>query len=108
MLKEEFDPDEGFWFDNHQWYFDLGFLGVEKDYDVNIGIPFKKKKNQNLTDDQKAYNKQVSKNRIVVEHAIGGMKRYRVLSDRLRIKNYNRYNQISGICAGLWNYLLVA
>jgi hypothetical protein len=29
-----------------------------------------------------------------------------VLSDRLRMKSVIRYNQIAGICAGIWNFQL--
>ena len=41
----------------------------------------------------------VSKIRIRVEHAIGGLKRYRFLSDRLN-------SLVAGIAADLWNFNL--
>jgi hypothetical protein len=46
--------------------------------------------------------------RIIVEHSIGGMKRYRILSDRLRLHDFDFYDVILGVCAGLWNYHLLA
>jgi len=85
---------------------DLGFLGIKKLYDGEIRIPNKKSKKKELTQEQKIKNKSISKIRIKVEHSIGGMKRYRILSDRLRSKDMTRYNQIAGICAGLWNFIL--
>lgn len=106
MLKEEFDPEQGLWFDEHHLYVDLGFLGIGKDYSQAVHIPCKRSKNKELSAEQKEQNRAVSKIRIKVEHSIAGMKRYRVLSDRLRIRSVIRYNQIAGICAGIWNYNL--
>jgi hypothetical protein len=44
--------------------------------------------------------------RIKVEHSIGGMKRYRILSDRLRNHLIDLYDDILGVCEGLWNFYL--
>jgi hypothetical protein len=44
--------------------------------------------------------------RIPVEHGIGGLKRFRVLSDRLRIYPLDLYDKITGICASTWNFYL--
>ena len=41
-----------------------------------------------------------------VEHVIEGMKRYRILSDRLRVQDVRLYNTVLGVCAGLWNFYL--
>lgn len=72
--------------------------------------PYKSKSNPDpqLTKEQKEYNKEVSKVRIYVEHAIGGLKRYRVLINRNRLKKYSLKNDILGICAGLWNFKIKA
>ena len=106
ILKHEFDPKQGIWFDKHNVYVDLGFLGIQKDYDEQTNVPYRRSKKKELFEEQKAHNKALSQIRIKVEHAIGGMKRFRILSDRLRIKNYTRYNQVAGICAGLWNFMI--
>ena len=108
MLKEEFNSEKEKWFDGFEILVDLGFQGIKKIYGGEISIPIKKSKKQKLTSLEKQYNKSVSKVRIKVEHAIGGLKRYRILSDRLRMKNISRYNQVSGICAGLWNYTITS
>ncbi len=54
--------------------FDLGFLGVEKDYPEKISsLPIKKKRNhKELTLEEKEYNNRIhsKKKRIVAEHAI--------------------------------------
>jgi hypothetical protein len=48
-------------------YLDSGFQGVNK-YLKNALIPFKKTKFKPLTDDQKWFNKELSKVRIKIEH----------------------------------------
>lgn len=114
MMKSEFDPDDGFWFDETGIYVDLGFLGIQNDYQPDrLFIPYKRprRKSKNdpiiaLNDQQKTHNKQVSKIRIRVEHAIGGLKRYRFLSDRLRARDAQFYSMVAGIAAGLWNFNL--
>jgi hypothetical protein len=106
ILKEEFELEKGAWFDEHETYVDLGFIGIRKDYTESVKIPKKKTKNNPLTTDDKEMNKNMSRTRIKVENTIGGIKRYRVLSDRLRLKSTIKYNQISGVCAGLWNFQL--
>ena len=106
MLKEEFNPKQGTWFDEHDLYVDLGFLGIDKDYHPQIPLPFKRKKQQELNFYQQQFNKSLSQIRIKVEHAIGGIKRFRILADRLRIKCFYKYNQIAKVCAGIWNFCL--
>jgi hypothetical protein len=106
ILKSEFPPQEN-WFKDMEVRLDLGYLGFVKDYKcLKLFIPIKKTKKSPLTDDQKAENKQVSSERIKVEHSIGGMKRYRILSERLRIHDCELYDQILCVCAGLWNFYL--
>ena len=63
-------------------------------------------KNNPLTDTQKDENTRMASLRIKVEHSIGGMKRYRILSDRLRNHLIDLYDDILGVCAGLWNFYL--
>jgi hypothetical protein len=59
-----------------------------------------------LTDAQKADNKALSQVRILIEHAIGGMKRYNILVDRFRNHRTNFQDEVIAICAGLWNFAL--
>lgn len=112
ILKTEF-PSEENWFSKFNVMVDLGFQGFEKLYNCKkLFIPFKRKRTKKgeapieLTKEQKAWNKSVSKIRIYVEHGIGGMKRYRILGYKNRMKNYDLKNSIVGICAGLWNLKL--
>ncbi len=66
--------------------FDLGYLGVEKDYyDQLSALPYKKKRNQEeLSAEEKAYNRIHSKKRVVIEHTICRMKKYRIFTDVFR------------------------
>lgn len=106
VLKKSFTPDKE-WFKNFEIRLDLGFLGFANAYSYKgCCLPITKPKGQELTDEQRAVNKEQARKRIGVEHAIGGLKRYRVVSDRLRMHDLERYNDILGVCAGLWNFYL--
>lgn len=106
VLKYEFPPEKA-WFTDHRVRLDLGYQGFDKDYDCQeVMIPKKKPCKQELSVEDKAQNRQKSCERIYVEHAIGGLKRYRILSDRLRIHDCQTYDSALEVCAGLWNFYL--
>ncbi|MDM8544472.1 transposase family protein [Desulfococcaceae bacterium HSG9] len=44
--------------------------------------------------------------RIIVENAIGGMKRYNILNHPFRNRRDNFVDDIIALCAGLWNMTL--
>lgn len=106
MLKEEFPPEQN-WFSELKVRVDLGYLGINKYYTCKEVIIAKKcSKLYKLTEDDKAENKNKAKERIYVEHSICGIKRYRILSDRLRIHDSELYDDILEVCSGLWNFYL--
>jgi hypothetical protein len=83
---------------------DLGYLGVEKDFpDQLSALPYRKKRNQDLSQEEKEYNKIHSRKRIVIEHTICRLKKYRIMSDTFR-NRLRKYNRISDIVTGLVNY----
>jgi DDE superfamily endonuclease/Helix-turn-helix of DDE superfamily endonuclease len=86
-------------------FVDKGFQGMSKLTSATINMPLKKPKNQLLTPEQKENNGIISSIRICVEHAIGGMKRYGVLSEIFRNKNGSD-DKMTRVCAGLWNFHL--
>ena len=114
MLKQEFPPEkEGGWFNDFHVLVDLGYAGMAKKYGCdNIHLPHKKprksKKNPvtYLTDVQKVENRTLSKIRIFVENAIGGIKRYNILVHRFRNHKEKFEDDVIGICAALWNFSL--
>jgi hypothetical protein len=63
---------------------DLGFLGHDPP-GLAIRMPEKKPKNGELSEEQKQSNKEKSSLRVKVEHAIGKVKIYRILKDRIRM-----------------------
>ena len=70
--------------------YDLGFLGVEDDYpEQKSSLPIKKEKGCELMVQQKEYNRNHSQKRIVIEHAICRIKKYRIMNDvfRNRLRN---------------------
>lgn len=106
ILKEEFPPGES-WFDPFIVRVDLGYQGFAKAYPkVRLFIPAKKPRGGELTAEQKELNKQSARQRIKVEHAIGGIKRYDILVNTWRMHDYEVFNQAVGTCAALWNYLI--
>ena len=85
-------------------FYDLGYLGVEKDFpDQTSVLPYKRKKGKELLDYQKEWNKLQSKIRIKVEHAISKIKKFRINSDTFRNRLY-RYDVISEIVCGIVNF----
>jgi hypothetical protein len=86
---------------------DLGYLGVEKDFPEQLSsLPNKKKRNQDLSQEEMEYNKSHSKKRIVIEHAICRLKKYRIMNDVFR-NRLKKYNKVSDIVSGLVNYRII-
>lgn len=83
---------------------DTGFQGIQKQH-RNTLIPKKKPKGGYLTETEKAWNKLISSARMVVEHAIGGIKRFGCLSQVFRNKN-GIDDRFINVCSGLWNLQL--
>jgi len=85
-------------------FYDLGYLGVEKNFPKQISVlPYKRKEGKELTISQKEWNKLQSKIRIKVEHAISKIKKFRISSDTFRNRLY-RYDMISDIVCGIVNF----
>jgi hypothetical protein len=86
---------------------DTGFQGADKDHS-NILIPKKKPRGRELTAHEKEINKIISSYRVIVEHAIGGIKRYRCMSEKLRNHKPFTDDTFLLLSAGLWNYHLAS
>ena len=79
---------------------DTGYLGIAKIH-PNSELPKKKSKNKPLTADDKAMNRRISSERVDNEHAIGFIKRFKIVSERYRNRRKRfglRFNLIAGIC----------
>lgn len=77
---------------------DLGYVGT------GCQTPIKKPKGKYLTPEQKLYNRQFSKERIIVEHVIAHLKKFRILSYKFR-NRISSYNLIFKNIAGLRNFV---
>lgn len=84
---------------------DKGFQGIHH-YGLDVNIPKKKPPGGELTEAEKEQNKQISKIRIVNEHAIGGVKRYGAVAQICRNKGNDLPDEFAVAASGLWNYHL--
>ena len=78
---------------------DAGYQGLAHLHS-NSQTPHKKSKLQPLTAAQKAANRQLASQRILVEHVIGRLKVFRILSERYRNRRKRfglRFNLIAAI-----------
>lgn len=77
---------------------DLGYVGTECD------IPIKKQRGKPLMLHEKYYNKKHAQRRIIIEHTIAHIKKFKILSDRYRNKT-THYNLIFKNICGLRNFI---
>jgi hypothetical protein len=64
--------------------FDLGYHGIEKDFpEQKTSIPYRKKRNQELLQEEKETDKKHVKRRIVIEHTTCRLKKYKIMSEVL-------------------------
>jgi hypothetical protein len=81
---------------------DTGFLGHNPE-NVNVMMPVKKPKGKELTQEQKESNRSISSFRVLVEHAIGGAKRCRIVKDRFRCHKFGFDDLVMELACGLHN-----
>ena len=100
MLKREFPPSIQ-WFENKEVRIDLGFQGFATDYCCQrVRIPRKrvaKGESNALSAEQVAYNKEISSERVVIEHFIGRLKQMRFIQQTIRIHRRCFLNQLVGV-----------
>jgi IS5 family transposase len=82
---------------------DKGYDGIGKDYpDLCIYQPHKARRGHPLTPEQKAYNRHLSRYRVVVEHTMAQLNRFAVLAQVFRHAR-ERHSQVVRVVAGLVN-----
>ena len=84
---------------------DLGFLAYNPDQ-VQVVIPTRKPRNKELSAEQKAENKEKARERVVVEHAIGGLKIWRIVKETIRSWSHRLRDQVMYLACGLHNFRL--
>ncbi len=91
---------------------DLGYDGIQNDYPMfNALVPFKRRspgrgkrgvKAKELTGEEKVFNQRLSRERVVVEHTISRLKKFRIMAHKFR-NRLRRYDVMTDIACGLVN-----
>jgi hypothetical protein len=82
---------------------DLGFLAFRLD-GVRCTIPFKKPRGGTLTDEQKAFNQEVARRRVRIEHVNSSVKRCRIVKDTIRVFRDGARDMVAEVCCALHNF----
>jgi hypothetical protein len=85
----------------------LGYLGI-KECHLNSFIPVKSSKKHQLTVREKAYNKQLARRRVVIEHINGKIKVFKCMSYPYRSHYCNRHSLRMKLICGIINYDRIA
>jgi hypothetical protein len=84
-------------------YLDTGFEGIQKlREDLNIRKPKKKPRNRKLNGGERLGNRLISRERVKVEHSIGGIKMFKIVSSTFRGISQSMNRTFEIIC-GIWN-----
>lgn len=81
---------------------DSGYTGIIRIH-ANAEHPRKSSKKHPLTKADKTYNRALARRRILNEHVIGALKRFRIVSDRYRNRR-RRFGLRFNLIAGIYNY----
>ena len=79
---------------------DTGYFGIVK-FHANSVVPVRRSKKKPLTKVDRVFNCSVCSERVLNEHVIGLVKRFKIVSDRYRNRRKRfglRFNLICGIC----------
>lgn len=87
---------------NSRLRLDLGYQGYQPEGVITL-LPIKKPYRGKLTKQARKFNRWVSKYRVVVEHAISGVKRCRIVKERYRSFVTSLRDQVMLTCTGLHN-----
>ena len=81
---------------------DTGYQGYIPKNTIVI-MPTKKPKGRELSEEQKMKNKEISSKRVLIEHAIGGVKILRIIKDEIRIYKETTRNLVMKIACAIHN-----
>jgi hypothetical protein len=105
MLKEEASPD--IMPKDIEKHLDLGFQGIEDQFPGHdISIPKKKPRGRELDQESKEKNREKSSVRVLVENALAGVKRFRIVTDTFRNRKEGFDDTVMFLSSGLWNFHL--
>jgi len=84
---------------------DSGYQGVAQ-YHANSEVPYKKSKNHPLTEEQKAFNRRLARERIVIEHINRQIKVFKIMSERYRNRRRRHKLRMTLLCT-IRNYDII-
>lgn len=83
---------------------DLGYLGIQKDFpQLKTHLPIKKRKGRPLNKKARRHNRLLSRERVIVEHIIGAVKKYKIIGQEFR-NRLRHYNNKMDVVTGLVNF----
>jgi hypothetical protein len=82
---------------------DLGYMGI-REYHANSFIPVKSSKKHQVSKREKAYNRRLSRRRVVIEHVNGRIKTFRCMTYPYRGHGQNRHSLRMTLICGIINY----
>jgi transposase len=77
---------------------DSGYQGIQKHHEWSL-IPIKKSKTRPLTDEEKAYNKELSRQRIFIENINARIKVFKIMTHPYRNRRRRHLLRTKLICA---------
>ena len=77
---------------------DSGYQGIAE-YHANCEVPFKKSKSRPLTLEEKAYNRQLARERIAIEDVNRQIEIFKIMSERYRNRRRRHKLRMTLICA---------
>lgn len=84
-------------------FMDLGFIGAQRGR-LDIILPFKKPDNGHLSLIQKQLNRALSSMRVTIEHAFGGVKRLKIIREKIRLKGFDKRELVMKIAVAFHNF----
>jgi hypothetical protein len=90
--------------DNIKIQADSGYQGINK-FHKNSEVPKKKRKNQPLTDAEKAENQRIARERITIENINAKIKVFKIFANKYRNRRKRHGLRMSLVC-GVYNYEL--
>jgi DDE superfamily endonuclease len=89
-------------FEQGHLYADGAYIGYDKEHKGVLDFPYRKPKGRELDEEEKEYNRGISRFRVRIEHVFGQLKIFKSLSERYRYLR-DDYNNKFQIIAGINN-----
>jgi len=77
---------------------DSGYQGIVA-YHANSEVPYKKSKNRPLTEEERAFNRRLARERIMIEHINREIKVFKIMAERYRNRRRRHKLRMTLICA---------